>query len=96
VYEVVEHSFHRLAESRWGIGQAKEHYIGFVCAKWSFEGSFPPILFFDLDVIETPSQVYFREQCLPLEFIDDAPNKREWVYVSYSQGVQGSVVNYWM
>jgi hypothetical protein len=58
-FELCKNSIHELLKGGWGISQSKGHHIGFEEPKRCLEGSFPPILRFDPDVVISVPYVKF-------------------------------------
>ena len=87
---------HECLKSRRGIAESKEHYSGFKEADRSDERCFPLVFLPDANVIITPSNIKFGEQCRVLHIINQLRDEGERIPVVNSVGVEISIVLAWL
>jgi hypothetical protein len=90
---VLEESAHGSTEGAGGVVHPEWHSSGLKQSKGGFEGSLPLIFLLNVYVVETPSQICFGENFLPLELVNDATDQGQWVDIPYSPSIEHSVVN---
>ena len=86
---------HECLEHGGSIAESKEHDGGFEESHGGNESSFPLILLSDVNVVISPMNVEFGEQCGLLHIIDEFWDEREWIGISDSVGVQVAVILAW-
>src|SRR5713101_2873581 len=96
VNEILEEFIHHRLESCRRVGKTKEHHQGFKHSFVHLEGSFPFIAFLDSNIVVAPSYIKLSEDLCILQFIDDIRNERKWVLILDGDGVESSIVLYWM
>lgn len=73
--KLVEYVVHHVLECRRGVAKSKEHNCWFEQSTVGLEGSFVLVSFTNTDIIESPSDVEFREIFGPLEFSQEVFNQ---------------------
>ena len=86
---------HERLKSRRGIAEPKKHYGGFKEAERGDERCFPLVFLPDANVVITPSNIKFSEQCRVLHIIDQLRDEGERIPVANSVGVEISIVLAW-
>ena len=92
---VGEDVIHECLEHGGSIAESKKHDSGFEESHGGNESGFPLILLLDVNVIISPMNVEFGEQCGLLHIIDEFWDEREWIGISDSVGVQVAVILAW-
>ena len=87
-----ENVVHERLKSRRGVAEPKKHYGGFKETKRGYERCFPLIFFSDADIVITPSNVEFGEQCRVLHVINQLRDEGKRVPVANSVGVEISII----
>ena len=86
---------HEHLKSRRGVAEPKKHYSGFKEAKRGDECCLPLVFLSNANVVITPSNIKFSEQCRVLHVIDQLRDEGEGVSVANSVGVEISIVLTW-
>ena len=92
---VGENMIHECLKSRRSVTEPKKHYGGFEEAKRGDEHCFPLIFLPDANVVITPSNVEFGEQCRVLHVIDQLRDEGEGISIVNSVGVEILIVLTW-
>ena len=87
---------HERLKRRRGIAEPKKHDGGFKEAERGDEHCFPLVFLLDANVVITPSNIKFSEQCRVLHVIDQLRDEGERVSVVNSVGVEISIVLAWL
>ena len=87
-----ENVVHERLESGRGVAEPKKHYGGFKETKRGDECHFPLIFLSDADIVITPSNIEFGEQCGVLHVIDQLRDEGERISVANSVGVEISII----
>src|SRR6266403_4203080 len=72
---------HHCLERGWGISESKEHYSGLVESFVAFEGSFPFVSFFNVNIVVSPSYVKLGEPLFSHKFVNKFLDEGQWVRV---------------
>ena len=83
---------HECLKGRRGVAESKKHYSGFKETKRGDERCFPLIFLSDANVVITPSNIEFGEQCGVLHIIDQLRDEGERIPVADSVGVEISII----
>ena len=89
---VGENMIHEHLKSGRGVAEPKKHYGGFKEAKRGDECCFPLVFLSDANVVITPSNIKFSEQCRVLHIIDQLRDEGKRIPVANSVGVEISIV----
>ena len=89
---VGEDMIHECLKSGRSVTEPKKHYGGFEEAKRGDEHCFPLIFLSDANVVITPSNIEFGEQCRVLHVIDQLRDEGERIPVANSVGVEIPIV----
>ena len=87
-----ENVIHERLKSRRGIAEPKKHYSGFKETKRGDERRFPLIFLPDVDIVITPLNIKFGEQCGVLHVIDQLRDEGERISIVNSVGVEISII----
>jgi hypothetical protein len=66
-----------------GVGESKEHDYWFEEPFTHFEGCFPFVSLFDLDIVVAPLYVKFQEQLVSHKIVDKVINKGKGILIGY-------------
>ena len=88
-----KHIVHKPLERRWGICKSELHDCGFKLSKGANEGRLVFISSPDLDIMESPSDVKFREDTTFREAVQYFSDERQRVGVLHSDLIQFPTVN---
>ena len=83
---------HERLKSRRGVAEPKKHYGGFKKTERGDERCFPLIFLSDVDIVITPSNIEFGEQCGVLHVIDQLRDEGKRISVANSMGVEISII----
>ena len=83
---------HERLESRWSIAESKEHDGRFKESKRSDKCSFSLVFFANANIIKSPPDIEFGENCGVLHIVNQFRDKRQGVGIADGMGVQVSIV----
>ena len=89
---VCEDMIHEGLNSWWSVAKTKEHDGGFIEAKGGDERCLPLILFFDANVVVTPTDIELGEQGRLLHVINQLQNKGKGISVANSVTIEVAVI----
>ena len=89
---ISENVVHERLKSRRSVAEPKKHYGGFKETKRGDERRFPLIFLSDADIVITPSNIEFGEQCGVLHVINQLRDEGERIPVVNSVGVEISII----
>ncbi|KAF9801366.1 hypothetical protein IEO21_10133 [Rhodonia placenta] len=93
-YIIQEDVIHHRLEGCGGIGEAEEHYQGFVQSPVCYEGRFPFVTGFDPDVVVSPSDIELRKERSAAELVHHFGDQRQRIAILNRDRVQPAVVLY--
>ena len=93
---VGENVVHECLRCGGSIAKSEEHDSGFEESHGSDEGSFPLILFPNVDVVVSPTNVELGEQGGLLHVINEFWDEGKWIGILDSVGVQVMIILTWM
>src|SRR5713101_4317253 len=96
VDEILEQFIHHGLECHRRIGKTKEHHQRFKHSLVCLEGCFPFVTFLDLNIVVSPLYIELGKDLCILQFINDIRNEGEWVLILDGDGIELSVVLYWV
>ncbi|KAF9798183.1 hypothetical protein IEO21_10778 [Rhodonia placenta] len=88
----MENVIHHCMEGCGGIGEAEEHYQGFVQPPIRYEGGLPLVTGFDPDVVVSPSDIELRKERGAAKLIYHLGDQRQGVAIFDCDRVQPAVV----
>src|SRR6266446_1761393 len=89
--ELLEDVVHHGLKRRRTIGESEEHDEWFEQPAVSAKSGFPLVALLHADIVETPSDIQFREVLGSPELSDELWDERQWVFVLHSHGVEHAV-----
>ena len=89
---VCEDMIHEGLKSWWSVAKTKEHDGGFIEAKGGDERCLPLILFFDANVVVTPTDIELGEQGRLLHVINQLRSKGKGISVANSVTIEVAVI----
>ncbi|KAF9800151.1 hypothetical protein IEO21_10425 [Rhodonia placenta] len=93
-YEIMENIIYHRLEGCGGVGEAKEHYQGFVQSPVGHEGRLPLVTGFDPDVVVFPLNVKLCKERGAVELIYHLGNQRQGVAIFNCDRIQPAVILY--
>jgi hypothetical protein len=91
-FQQVQELVHDALKGGRCIALAEVHDFGLKEPFFCFEGGFPLVPFFDVDVVVSPSYVKLSEQGVALQLTCDAFDVWEWICITDCPGVDRSIV----
>ena len=89
---VSEDVVHECLKRRWSIAEAKEYDSGFKKAKGGGKGCFPLILFSDVNIIVSPSNIEFSKEGGILHVIDKLGDKRKRIAIANGMAIKVAII----